>query len=291
MLLGHPAELPQRFLEPLGERGEALAAADRPGVLPTAEDQPEVVEPVAGGRARDGDAQRATVGEVRQRLPTGRMLLAEDRVTVRSLRRAPVGDAALQRAQQAVRVAPRVEALELLQQRDRPQLRHPLQERHERGVPDALERVPARAVARGLALRLGSAGSFSIRRPVRSLSPAFAAAAPCVWLSLRKVMYSLTCWSVIVLPGIRLPLRSQEDAETAAETGQPNRRHAVIVIVVAHRASRWRRKWTRSPSQWPNCERLLAADGRQWIGAFAQIIGSRRPLRALRPQRALARQR
>ena len=40
----HPAELPERFLDAFGERGEAFAAADRLDVLPAAEGQPEMVE-------------------------------------------------------------------------------------------------------------------------------------------------------------------------------------------------------------------------------------------------------
>jgi hypothetical protein len=37
MLLGHAAQLPQRFLQPLGQRREAHAAAERLDVLPAAE--------------------------------------------------------------------------------------------------------------------------------------------------------------------------------------------------------------------------------------------------------------
>jgi hypothetical protein len=42
--------------------------------------QPEVVEPMLERLARDGDAEPAHIGEIRQAHPTGRMLLAEDHV-------------------------------------------------------------------------------------------------------------------------------------------------------------------------------------------------------------------
>jgi len=44
MLARHAAQLPERLLHTLGERGEALATADRLDILPAAEGEPELVE-------------------------------------------------------------------------------------------------------------------------------------------------------------------------------------------------------------------------------------------------------
>ena len=57
MLARDAAEGPERVLEVLGQRGEALAAEHDGGVLPAAVGQDEVVEPVRERRAGDGDAE------------------------------------------------------------------------------------------------------------------------------------------------------------------------------------------------------------------------------------------
>ena len=56
---------------------------------------------------RAGNRHREAVGmgEVGQRLATGRMLLAEDQLALRTLGRPPMRDVPLQRAQQPIRVA------------------------------------------------------------------------------------------------------------------------------------------------------------------------------------------
>jgi len=58
----------------------------------------------------DADAETAAVGEIRQGLPPGRVLLAEDQLTLGSFGRPPMRDAALQRAQQPARIAARIAA-------------------------------------------------------------------------------------------------------------------------------------------------------------------------------------
>ena len=56
MLQRGAAERPQRVLQPLGQRHEALAAEHDMGVLPAREGQAEVVEPMIERRAGDADA-------------------------------------------------------------------------------------------------------------------------------------------------------------------------------------------------------------------------------------------
>jgi hypothetical protein len=80
MLVGHAAQLPQRFRQSLGQRREALTAADRLDVLPAAVGQPEMVEQMPERLSGDPDAEAAAVGEVRQGLPAGRMVLAENQL-------------------------------------------------------------------------------------------------------------------------------------------------------------------------------------------------------------------
>jgi hypothetical protein len=99
VLLGNPAELPQRFLQTFGQRREALAAADRLDILPTAVGQPEMVKQMTERLAGDPDAETAAIGKIRQGLPAGRMLLPKDQLALGALGRSPVRDTALQRAQ------------------------------------------------------------------------------------------------------------------------------------------------------------------------------------------------
>ena len=65
--------------------------------------------------SRQGNAERSGMSEVRERLPPGRVILAEDQLTVRSLGRTPLGDASLQRAQMPVTEAVWMPATQLLQ--------------------------------------------------------------------------------------------------------------------------------------------------------------------------------
>ena len=66
MLQRRAAERPQRVLQPLGQRHEALAAEHDMGVFPAREGQPEVIEPVIERHAGDADAAIAHVGEIGQ---------------------------------------------------------------------------------------------------------------------------------------------------------------------------------------------------------------------------------
>ena len=149
MFARHAAELPKRFLKTLGERGEALAAADRLDVLPAAEGEPEMVEQMRERRAGNRHREAAAVGEIRERLTAGRVFLAEDELALRTLGRPPVRDAPLQRAQQPIGVAAGMAALQLAQDRGGAQMRDGLQHRHELLPPDLDEGVLTGAVAPG----------------------------------------------------------------------------------------------------------------------------------------------
>lgn len=113
-----------------------------------------MVEHMREGLARERHRETVGVGEVRQRLTAGRMLLTEDQLPFRAFCRPPVSQAPLQRAQHPVRIATRMKALQLLQNRRRPDRRNLLQERHDLRAPNVVERIdtcpilPGRALAR-----------------------------------------------------------------------------------------------------------------------------------------------
>jgi hypothetical protein len=64
VLLGHPAQRPQRVLQALGQRHEALPTEHHVRVLEAREGQAEVVEPVIERLAGNADVKLAHVGEV-----------------------------------------------------------------------------------------------------------------------------------------------------------------------------------------------------------------------------------
>ena len=99
----------------------------------------------------DGDAETAGVGEVGQPQPARLMLLAEDHVLLRSVKRPPSQDAPLQRAADVgieVGMAP----AQFLEHADHPDAGRGLQDRRDLGVPIRLERVRPPTASR---LRLG----------------------------------------------------------------------------------------------------------------------------------------
>jgi hypothetical protein len=152
VLLRHPAQRPQRVLQPFGQRHEALAAEHHMGMLEARECQPEVVEPVAEPLTRDRDAERAHVGEVGQAHPPRRMLLAEDHISVGTVERPPSGDAALQCSAHA-RGDPEIATANLLEDRHRAKAGCGLQHRHDLAVPHLGKRVRPAASTRLLLLR------------------------------------------------------------------------------------------------------------------------------------------
>jgi hypothetical protein len=115
---GHPAQLHQRVLQPVGERLEGLGEADRPG-LPVRVRQDEVVDQVVERLAGDGHPQVRHVGEVGGAQPTGRVDLGEEHLLGRPLGGPPRLDPPLERAELSVREHARVLPLELPEQGQR----------------------------------------------------------------------------------------------------------------------------------------------------------------------------
>jgi hypothetical protein len=95
MLLGRPSECPQRVLQALCQRHEALAAEDHVSVLEAGECQAKVVEPMVERLPSDGDAKLAHVGEVGKAEPAWWMLLSEDDILLRAVHGAPSSNAPL----------------------------------------------------------------------------------------------------------------------------------------------------------------------------------------------------
>jgi len=76
MLMRRTADEPERVLQPFGERREALSALDHARVFPLRMSEREVIEPMREDKARHRHAQLSGIGEVRQTLRAGRMILA-----------------------------------------------------------------------------------------------------------------------------------------------------------------------------------------------------------------------
>ena len=152
MLLRHAAERPQRVLQALRERDEALAAEDHVGMLEAGEREAEVVEPVIERLPGERDAQLARVGEVGQCHAAGLVLLAEDHVLLGTMQRAPRIDATLQRAAD-VRVQPGMPTAQLVEHADHPDAGSYLQDRDDLGVPVGLQRIGSAPLAWRLPLR------------------------------------------------------------------------------------------------------------------------------------------
>jgi hypothetical protein len=111
----HAAQGPDRVLETGAEALEALREAER-DVLPVRVCQHEVVDQVRQRLALDRHAQLGHVREVGSAEPARRMVLGEEHLLVRPVRRPPVLDVTLQGAQLSVPEAARMPALQLLEQ-------------------------------------------------------------------------------------------------------------------------------------------------------------------------------
>jgi hypothetical protein len=144
---GYPAELPERLLDAFGQRGEALAAADRLDVLPAAEGEPEVIEQMGERHPGEGNAEPAAVGEIRKRLQARRMFLAKDQLPFRPLGRPPMRHPTLQRAQHPVGIACRMATLQFFEQRRRSQTRHGGEHGYQLLAPNLGEGILAGAIA------------------------------------------------------------------------------------------------------------------------------------------------
>ena len=121
MLDRHAAERPERVLQANGQRGETLAAEHRLGMLPGRIGQHEVIQPMVQRLAGDADAGIGHVGEVRQRLLSGHMVLTEDHLPIGAVLGAPGADPALQATTQPIPVMIGMTQLHLLEQGNRSQ--------------------------------------------------------------------------------------------------------------------------------------------------------------------------
>ena len=98
MLARRAAEMPQRVLQALRQRREALALAaeHHPGVGEARPGEAEVIQHVIQLLPGDGDAERSHAGEVGQAALARLMLLAEDQLALGAVLGAPDADPPLQ---------------------------------------------------------------------------------------------------------------------------------------------------------------------------------------------------
>jgi len=140
-----PAEAPQRFLQPLGQRRVGLPAEHHLHVAPAAEGQAEVVQAVHQRLAVDGDRHVLQLGEIRQPQAPQLLALTEHHFLVRPVQRLPRLHPPLEGALAGIRIGPQVEFLQVLEQRRGAERRLALQKRHHLAVPDLGKWVFARA--------------------------------------------------------------------------------------------------------------------------------------------------
>jgi hypothetical protein len=143
MLRGYRRECLQSTLDALHQSLEALRTGDRL-VLPVGVGQDKVIQEVWKTLSADGDPERVHLGEVRLSHFSRYMLLGEEDLLLRPTERSPVADAALERANLPRGKPPRVEFLELFEDRLRLKIRRALQKRLHFG-PDTLEGISASA--------------------------------------------------------------------------------------------------------------------------------------------------
>ena len=104
-----------------------------------------MIQPVVEWLAGDADAEIAHVGEVREPLLSGDVVLAEDHLTISAMFGPPAANPALQTTAQPVPVVIGATALHLLEQSDRPQPRLGLEHRADLSIPESGEGIGCRA--------------------------------------------------------------------------------------------------------------------------------------------------
>ena len=139
--------MPQRVLQTLRQRREALAAEHHPGMGEARLGETEVIEHVIQRLPGDSHAERPHAGEVGQALPARLMLLAEDHVLFGTVLGAPDADPPLQGTPH-----PRAElgtaAHQLLEHADRADARTVLENRHDVRFEDIGQRIRPSPAAR-----------------------------------------------------------------------------------------------------------------------------------------------
>ena len=153
VLARHTAEMPQRVLQALRQRREALAAQHHLGMGEARPGETEVVEHVGQRLTGYAHAKRLHAGEVGQTLPARLVLLAEDHILIVTVLGTPEADPPLQGPPHA-RVQLGMAAHQLLEHADRADARAVLQDRYDDGVEDIGQRVrPPPAPWLGLLVR------------------------------------------------------------------------------------------------------------------------------------------
>ena len=135
MLDRHAAERPKGVLQADGKRGETLAAQHRLSMLPGRVRQHEMIQPMVQGLTGDADAGISHVGEVRQCLLSGHVVLTEDHLTIGAVFGAPGANPTLKATTQPVPVMAGMTQLHLLEQPNRSQAGMGLEHRADLAVP------------------------------------------------------------------------------------------------------------------------------------------------------------
>ena len=135
-----PAQLLQRVLQPLRQRGEALASHDDMRVGKPRPRQPEVEQPVRQPLPLHPNSQLVHRGEVRKPLPPRLRNLPEPHLLLRPVLRAPRPDPPLQRPPNPT-IQLRMGSHQLLEHRDRPNPRTRLQQRNHLRLEHPRQRV------------------------------------------------------------------------------------------------------------------------------------------------------
>lgn len=151
MLGRDTAERPEGVLQAGGQRGKAFASQHDLGMLPSGESQPEMVEPVHQRHAGDRHIEASRIGEVRQPLAAGQVLLAEDHLTLGPVQRLPAADTPLKRPPDARRQLG-MPTQHLLIHRERTQAGRSLQHWHDFGLPNRGQGIGSPPAAWGLFL-------------------------------------------------------------------------------------------------------------------------------------------
>jgi len=135
MLERHATEREERVLQANRQCGETLSAEHRFGMLPGRIGQHEVIQPMVQRLAGNADAGIGHVGEIRQRLLSGNMVLTEDHLAIGTVLRAPGTNPAFQATAKPIPVMIGMAALHLFEHRDRPQAGTRLEQRADVAVP------------------------------------------------------------------------------------------------------------------------------------------------------------
>ena len=140
VLLRGTAQRPERSLQTLGQRREALAAENHLGMPEAGPGKPEVIQHVIQLLPGNGDAESLHPGEVRQAEPARPVRLLEHDIPIGTVPGPPVADAPLQGAPDG-RVQIGVTLHQLPEHGHRPDVGISLEKRHDLAVEYSGQRV------------------------------------------------------------------------------------------------------------------------------------------------------